>query len=493
VLLRTLLAHPALDLRVLASADDLDRRVSHVFTTDLMDPSRYVSGGYLVLSGLLWWRGPDDSEAFARTLAEAGVAALAAGTAGHGFVPDDLIVACRRHGLVLLEVPEHVSFATITELVVLSLAEETTPETAAEPPDLSAVLRRGAQALGVGCWLFGVTARAIEGSEPAPPLAQRQLMVRRGLASVEGHVTLTCRGRPYTVMPVHIGHPLAGWILAIADAGQWDRQRWRAVQETLAGARAELSRVDDEARMDAARRTAVLRALLTAPGPPPPDLLSRSDPAAPFTVLTASVTGQGPALATAILTELSRYLRLPATAAEVDGEGFALVGWRRATPQPMPDMLAEAIRTLEPGLREANLAVGVSAAADWQEAHRAVEEARYARRLAERNSRRASVIDGTELTAAQLLLAAVPAELRRSYRQRVLGPVLAYDTEHQSDLVESLRVFLDCSGSWKRAAQQLHLHVNTLRYRIERIGQLTGLDLTNLATQAELHIALRMD
>ena len=56
--------------------------------------------------------------------------------------------------------------------------------------------------------------------------------------------------------------------------------------------------------------------------------------------------------------------------------------------------------------------------------------------------------------------------------------------------VHTLRVFLDCSGSWKRAADRLHLHVNTLRYRIERIGQLTGRDLTDLADQVDLYIAL---
>jgi hypothetical protein len=80
VLVRTLVTRPELDLTVLAGQEDLDRQIRWIFTTDLHDPSRYLSGGDLVLSGLLWWHGADSSEAFAATLARAGVTALGAGT-----------------------------------------------------------------------------------------------------------------------------------------------------------------------------------------------------------------------------------------------------------------------------------------------------------------------------------------------------------------------------------------------------------------------------
>lgn len=493
MLLRTLLAHPGLDLRVLAGMDGLGRRVRHVFTTDLKDPGRYLSGGCLVLSGLLWWRGPRDCEEFAATLAEAGVAALAAGTAEHGFVPKDLVDACQRHRLVLLAVPEHVSFATITELVVLSLADEVAD--GAVPLDLPAALRQAGTALGAGCWLLSATARVIAANEPAPSLPLRRLLVRRGLTTVdsEREGALRSRGQTYTVLPVTLGSPLAGWLLAIAaDARSWTRAQRHTVDGLLGVARTELSRVDDARLADTATRTAVLRAVL-APGHTPPEVIARLAAAGlseRLAVLTASVDDQGPALAVAVLDELAAQLGLPALVAEVDGEAFALLAVDR---EQLAGALDEAVQVLEPGLRKANLAVGISAATAWRETCRAAEEARYARRLAERGSRRTSVVDGTELTASQLLSAALPAAVRAADRQRVLGPVLAYDAEHQSDLAETLRVFLQCSGSWKRAAQRLHLHVNTLRYRIDRIGQLTGLDLMSLATQVELHTALHLE
>lgn len=97
--LRALLDTDALGLRLLGGGDELDRTVRGVMTTDLRDPSRYLSGGELVLTGLAWRRDAADSEPFVRLLAGAGVTALAAGEAELGDIPEDLVVACARHRL----------------------------------------------------------------------------------------------------------------------------------------------------------------------------------------------------------------------------------------------------------------------------------------------------------------------------------------------------------------------------------------------------------
>jgi DNA-binding PucR family transcriptional regulator len=89
-----------------------------------------------------------------------------------------------------------------------------------------------------------------------------------------------------------------------------------------------------------------------------------------------------------------------------------------------------------------------------------------------------------------LLLAAVPDDVRRTYAQRVLGPVLEHDRRTQGDLVATLREFLACSGSWARTAEALHLHVNTVRYRIERVQELTGRDLARLEDRVDVFLAL---
>ena len=123
MLLSELVARRELGLRVLhGHPADLARSVRWVYTTDLPDPSRYLGGGELVVSGLVWRRSAADSERFVAAVAAAGAAALAAGEAVFGEVPADVVDACRRHDLVLVAVPEHVSFGAVTETVVGALS-----------------------------------------------------------------------------------------------------------------------------------------------------------------------------------------------------------------------------------------------------------------------------------------------------------------------------------------------------------------------------------
>ncbi|MGN5378039.1 PucR family transcriptional regulator [Streptomyces lasalocidi] len=57
-------------------------------------------------------------------------------------------------------------------------------------------------------------------------------------------------------------------------------------------------------------------------------------------------------------------------------------------------------------------------------------------------------------------------------------------------LLATLETFLACDGSWARTAQALHLHVNTVHYRMERIERLTGRDLSRLRDRLDLRAAL---
>ena len=103
-----------------------------------------------------------------------------------------------------------------------------------------------------------------------------------------------------------------------------------------------------------------------------------------------------------------------------------------------------------------------------------------------------AVIASDELDTHLLLLSGVPGELRQSYRVRVLGPLLRYDAVHRTELVTTLDAFLRNSGSWVKAAEELHLHVNTLRYRIERVERLTGRELSRLEDRIDLFLALQI-
>ncbi|HET6633584.1 MAG TPA: PucR family transcriptional regulator ligand-binding domain-containing protein, partial [Streptomyces sp.] len=141
--LRALLETGSLGLRLLGGQGELDRSVRSVMTTDLRDPSRYLSGGELVLTGLAWRRTPEDSEPFVRILAQNGVAGLAAGEAELGSVPEDLVLACAQHRMPLFAVDEDVAFATITEHVVRQVSGE-------RAGDLAAVVDRHRRLMSAG-------------------------------------------------------------------------------------------------------------------------------------------------------------------------------------------------------------------------------------------------------------------------------------------------------------------------------------------------------
>jgi purine catabolism regulator len=74
---------------------------------------------------------------------------------------------------------------------------------------------------------------------------------------------------------------------------------------------------------------------------------------------------------------------------------------------------------------------------------------------------------------------------------RVLGGVMAYDTAHDSHLVDSLRMFLQENRSWLRASQRLRVHKQTLVYRMRRVEELSGRDLSDTADVADLWLALQ--
>ena len=113
---RDLLDVPGLGLRLLTDVAGVDRVIRHVYTTDLPDPSRYLTPGDLVLTGLIWCREPGDADLFVRALARAGAVVLGAGEA-LGEVEPEVIQACGRHGITLLAVPAETSFAAVTDEV----------------------------------------------------------------------------------------------------------------------------------------------------------------------------------------------------------------------------------------------------------------------------------------------------------------------------------------------------------------------------------------
>jgi DNA-binding PucR family transcriptional regulator len=89
------------------------------------------------------------------------------------------------------------------------------------------------------------------------------------------------------------------------------------------------------------------------------------------------------------------------------------------------------------------------------------------------------------------LLAAVSDERLVDYSRRHLGPLIEHDRARKGALVATLRAYLE-TGEQQHAAQRLRVHPNTLRYRLDRIREITGLDLEDPETRLNLSVALRV-
>jgi DNA-binding PucR family transcriptional regulator len=145
---------------------------------------------------------------------------------------------------------------------------------------------------------------------------------------------------------------------------------------------------------------------------------------------------------------------------------------------------------VEPLLTARRLLAGFSDPGPATEAKGALEVARHALSVAANREGPVAVVPAADVGVHQLLLAGVSGDLRAALRRRLLGPLLDYDAEQHSDLVHTVRVFLECSGSPTKAAKALHIHVNTLRYRIGRAAELLGVDLSDFVAQVDVYLAL---
>lgn len=132
---------------------------------------------------------------------------------------------------------------------------------------------------------------------------------------------------------------------------------------------------------------------------------------------------------------------------------------------------------------EADLRLGAGARAAGPERLRAsLNQALFTLTAADAQSPVRSV---EELDTLAELLSGVPPEVRGVFGARTLGAL------GDGMLRETLEVFLANNCSWARTAEALHLHVNTVHYRIERVEALTGRDLSRLEHKLDLYAALR--
>ncbi|WP_033286999.1 helix-turn-helix domain-containing protein [Streptomyces sp. NRRL F-525] len=481
-----LLQDESLGLRLLWAEDaQLAREISGVTVTDLEDPARFVRRDEVVLSGLVWWTaedGPGRAERFVSALRGAGAAALLAGEETHGSVPDDLVEACVRHGVPVAAVPAHIMFRAITDTVYLGRWGELSRRHTL-PENVRGRLSR----------------MAAQGAGPEAIVATAFAHLERAVAYV-----LTPSGRAVAATPVASAIPvekaagLLGEAVPVDADGVSPYERWhlylpdpddappRMVHE-LASVLGRCQEARVRARAEERQTADELGALLAVPGAEGAAVAAALRACGlpddgPYRVLVAETGARRAGLAEGALAEVVAHAGQGAVGRLADGTAFAVVG----------GVEVGALQDVWPLVASAENGVplygGTGAPVDTAQAlNGALAEARYA--LASARSTAAAggsaLTDAATLTGLDALLTGVPAEVRTAYSRTVLG-----ELRSNAVLLETLETFLACDGSWARTAEALHLHVNSVHYRIGRIEHFTGRDLSRLYDRLDLWVAL---
>ena len=519
--------------KVVAGGESLDRAVRWVHAIELPDAARLLRGGELVLTtGIAL---PADESLLSRyvsELADVGVSAIAIelGRRYTGGLPAQFVAAARERGVPLIVFEREVAFVGITEAVHARIIDEQSAELRAAArlhevfTDLAVagaaageVLRQAALLAGrpviladlshhvLACEAAGAdTARLLDGFEArsraaAPPgrtgydPASGWLITTVGARGEDwGRVILVCDGPPLpgdTVLVERAATTLALGRLLTRQQESLERQAHRTLLSALL-AQAFAGPAEAEVRARALGLPVAGRQLL--------GLVVRFRGAAPGLLAQARVLDVAEAVADACRGE-----RVPALVGSLDDERAVglLALDSGADPAPVLTAVCAAARQrladrarLSPGPPAGDPVIGVgSAVSALAGAHRSLLEARQ---VADAAAQAPAGADGrpyhrlTDLRLRGLLYLLGGDARMATFVDRELGPLLAYDATHGSDLTGVLAAYLAAGANKADAAARTHLARPTLYERLRHIERILGVSLDSPESRASLHVAL---
>ena len=174
-----------------------------------------------------------------------------------------------------------------------------------------------------------------------------------------------------------------------------------------------------------------------------------------------------------------------------DPEEGSLVGV--LVPTPDEDRLLKVQEALERELPRSLSGLTVTIArsrpaSDSDEFERAAREARLALNVGEAEGR--SPIAFEDTGAYRLLLGTTSEELHSFYSETV-EPLVVYDEQYETDLVATVEAYLDSDANVPATAKKMFTHRHTIRYRLERIRDLSGHDATATEGRERLGLGIK--
>ncbi|MFI7008444.1 PucR family transcriptional regulator [Streptomyces sp. NPDC050145] len=477
--------------RLVAGGRGADRVIRVANIMEVPDIVRWMRGGELLLTTAYALRDDEDAlTALVPSLAGRGLAGLGVKIGPYlPRLPDSMLRAADELGFPVLELPGDVMFNDVLAEVIGTVLNRRalTLERTQEVHErlATAALRDGsyleltralAELADCPAAVLGPDGTLLAGAGEPPqdsaPAAERAIGARSAGVPA-GRVALWCAQPPTESQLAALEHAatLAAMVAAQERAVADRERRYRALllTELVSGRPQDPTETARRAtamgwELDVPR-AAVLVELSASASAPPPERLAE-ERLLPFVraVVGPRAIGWGVPSGLALLVE----------------PGGALRDVCRA--------VFDAVSTALPAARVRVGAGGVQA--DFADLHMSYREALAALTLGRELYGGTFVCEHRDLGAYRLLDQLPARELGRLVEE-ALGPLIAYDAAHEGSLVHSLGVYLARDRNGVEAAERLHIHYNTLRYRLKQIERLTGgFDrdpMTRLQTELAVH------
>jgi len=501
VTVNDLLGVPTPPMRLLAGASRSGRPIRWVHASELEDPTPWLKGGELILTtGMGVGATAAAQRNYVKRLATANVSGLGFGLGfSHAKVPKTLIVAAEAAELPLFEVPYPVPFIALTEAVFTRILAEQY-DTLQRAVDAEHVLTRavmdGRGIDGISDSLAGVVKGwvLLLDLHGLPLVSTGRAATLRAERVWEELRRSRPQGTSFSVTLVDKGHHV--WVLPVGAQGR--------VEAFLAVGKAEqLSQLDRIVAghalslfaMELAKSRAVADAKRRLQGDFFDQLakgelsvsqlwrgLSRFGFERGSNVMVVSLEGSDPdALVDAATDDRSRA-----------GGGFLISGHAGGVNLLVPALSAADVAELSTSLSArlgGEVRTGAGSPVEPVDVGRSLREATYALEVCRLEGWQHAGFE--DLGTYRLLLSMTDPDALRAFADAMLGPLDVYDGGQGGDLIASLQAFLQHNARWETAAAQLFVHRHTLRYRMRKVEELTGRDLSSSFDRMEFWLALR--
>ena len=514
VTVKDLLEMPSLGLELVAGGEGVDRAIRWAHTSELGDPTPWLSGGeFLLTTGMGMEDVPDRQRAYLQRLIDANLAGLGFGI-GLGFdsVPGALRSLADEAGFPVLEVPYPTPFIAIAEAVSSRLAEDRLRDAqmsvevherlaalVTEGAGPSEVLEQVIQLAPGWALLFdsrgSLTGAACSPGISSPEPADVWASLPSGILGRSGPATAGSTGPSGTSVAVAVsaaGSPRPQGVLVWGKKGRTEQRDRIVVHHAVTVMGLLLS--SRRAVIETERRVAGDVLSEAFAGRIQGDELIRRlelvgfDPGDALSVLVVEQSEAADMDELAWAVDAATGARAPSARVGIaKGRVAALVH------HPEPEDLAATVaadvkEVLEEDGRRHEVRVGVGETVKATAIRDSYIGALFALRAAPVEK---VVATPRDLGSYGFLLGAQPRGALEGFVRSVLGPLIDRDRERSSDLVASVRAFIEAGGRWEQGAETLGVHRHTLRYRVRQAEELLRRDLNEPEDRLEMWLALK--